>query len=307
MDSIPLNIEEDIGSSSQYGKQTTKSVYREYWSTGVLCLCVVLILTAILIGSIGLARGTEAQAQIQSELSLRQEIAQHDAESLTFAGRSISLSHVYESGKPRVLILCAKETYHRVGVNESLQELSETIDEVYETSLRNHDFYHVNVRMRFTFTELPKKKKLKTTGTLTESTKKAILFEYNVTSNFAAFSTVKLQELEFETHRHSLRALRTIVLCSPSSQRCGESTDEENSLFIMSGEEELSFDIPQLPLTTTTSQKIDDDDEEVDMQLISDILGIRMYNLVFYQKESTNNNDSVTEKKILTIEPNKCV
>lgn len=303
MDSIPLNIEEDIGSGSQYGKQTTKSLYREYWSTGVLCLCVGLILTAILIGSIGLARSTQAQAQIQSELSLRQEIAQHDAESLTFAGRSISLSHVYESGKPRVLILCAKETYHRMGVNESLKELSETIDEVYEMSLRNHDFYHVSVRMRLTFTELPKKKKLKTTDTLTETTKKAILLEYNVTSNFDAFSTVKLQELEFETHRHSLRALRTIVLCSPSSQRCGESTDEENTLFIMSGEEELSFDIPQLPFATT-SQKIDD---EEDMQLISDIVGIRVYNLVFYQKESIN-NDSVVEKKILTIEPTtKCV
>jgi hypothetical protein len=302
MDSVPLNMEEEIG-GTQYGKQTPKSAYREYFSSGILCLCMILILTAILIGSIGLARSDRAQAQIQSDMSLRQKIAQHDAESLPFAGRSISLSNAYKTGKPRVLLLCAMATYHRMDANASLKVLSETIDEIVETPLQSHSFYHVSVQMRLTFTELAKKKKLKTTETLSESTKRAILLEYNVTSNFATFSTVKLQELEFETRRHSLRALRTIVLCSSTStQRCDETT--ENTTVIMSGEEELSFDIPQLP---GFNQKVDgnDDDEEEEIALISDILGIRMYNLVFYEKKSIN-NDSVMEKKILTIEPNKC-
>ena len=306
MDSIPLNMEEEIG-DTQYGKQTPKSAYREYFSSGVLCLCVILILTAILIGSIGLARNDHTQAQIQSELSLRQKIAQHDAESLPFVGRSISLSNAYKTGKPRVLLLCAMATYHRLDANASLKVLSETIDEIVETPLLNHYFYHVSVQMRLTFTELAKKKKLKTTETLSESTKKVILLEYNVTSNFATFSTVKLQELEFETRRYSLRALRTIVLCSSilRQQRCDETT--ENTTVIMSGEEELSFDIPQLP---GVNQKVDDNDDdeavaEEEIALISDILGIRVYNLVFYEKKSTNNG-SVVEKKILTIEPNKC-
>lgn len=291
MESVHLHNEEEQ-QHSVYGKQNTTSrgICREYGPMVVLLLCIALIMTAVFVGSFGLAKSNQVQAQVQQELSLRQEIAQHDAEVLPFMSKSIALTDAYKTGKPRILSLCTMASYYQTNNNTSrfVSLDKTTIDEVCEEPLKNYNFYHVSVKLRLTFTELLKKKKLKTTGILTEAKTKAILLEYNVTSNFAAFTTVKLQELEFDTYHHSLNALRTIVLCSNAPNALAEKCDRAaigNSLFIMHGEEELSFDIPQMAPT-----------EEVNETEKTDIHNIRMYNLVFYH----------LEEKILTIEPNKC-
>jgi hypothetical protein len=309
MESVHLHMEES-------NTKQTRGLCREYWTTFLLFFCIALIVTAIFVGSFGLAKGNQVQAQIENELSLRDEIARHDAESLPFMGHSIALSEAYKSGKPRILSLCMMASYyHETNASflVALDKEATRIDTLTESPMKDYAFYHVSARLRLTFTELLKKKKLKTTGVLSEAKKKAILLEYNVTSNFATFSTVKLQELEFDTRRHSLSALRTIVLCSNNpyaiAQRCDETVSSSSSLLLLHGEEELSFHIP---LIGDRKNPIDEaDDEEEAMAFSSEILGIRMYNLVFYSavdnhRHVTNTTAIYEERKLLTIEPTKC-
>lgn len=298
--------EEGLGDTAT-ARTGSRWPYREYWSLMLVCLCVGLVIVALILGSYGVSKSNQIQAQIQSEMSLRQEIAQHDAESLPFATRSIALSGVYRSGKPRVLSLCTLASYHAPsnGTTTLVPLQDETISEISEGSLRTHRFYHLNVHLRLTFAELTKKKKLKTTGVMSESRKKAILLEYNLTSNYVDFSTIKLEELEFDTRSASLHALRTIVLCSNSpyavAHRCNEA--QTKTALVIRGEEELSFDIPRL--LTPPSREEEEEEEEDEEE--NEILGIRMYNLVFYRMVTQNASRAIYEEtRLMTLEPSKC-
>lgn len=315
MESVKLQgVEEDeiAGIRSRYPTAKVGGYpYREYWSLFILCFCVGLILLAVFLGSFGLGKANRIQAQIEGEMTLRQEIAQQQSEVLPFGTKSIALSSVYKSGKPRILSLCNLASYHArsdAPLGEPLLSLNETIDEL--IALKNHVFYHLKAHLRLTFTELTKKKKLKTTGVLMEEKKKAILLEFNLSSNFQRFSTVKLQELEFDTHERSLSSLRQVVLCSNSPFAIAQRCDLSKEGLKISGEEELSFDIPSLEDSTRKRKQPDDDKEdkdEEDDEEDKEIEGIRIYNLVFYQSIGTGSNTTtVKERKIMTLEPTKC-
>lgn len=271
-----------------------------------------------------------------------------------------SLMSVMTSNKKKVYPLCYLNVfYSKNGTSKDpLYPLTETIAEILEGDMKNYYYYQLNIKLRLTFnvdaSSILGGGTVKTNPRLKfiDVSRKYMTIDYNITSNFGYFSTIKLEELEFNVDEQSIKPITNSILCTnnpniaTTSMRCdklisnnilalhrSELTPVFNSLM---DEEEI---VKKKHMTTTTSLNIKNDEEMLFYdQLKSNILGVRLYNIVFYQQEytdnnnpyDTNNNDDnipdrirknrtappvlhsrlnnkhYRERKVLTIQPRKC-
>lgn len=275
----------------------------------------------------------------------------------TLATRMVTISALGDGTTPgqRRHMLCAGQSYYsKVATGEELHVLTQTIQELREGGMKDFYYYHVSAHI-----------KLSRTRALAAKRQKSYLaIDYNITSSFGRVSTVRLEELEFNTLDQSLGAMRSIVLCTNNPfldvQRCDAALTKRNILTLY-GQESVPLVIAlqkeakkqKTPVTLATGrddaalhaeQVVDlldgDEDEDVDEEVSSasspsshrdkqrrEVIGQRMYNIVFYQNEDTttttvsssrknkthphgtgslDNADSYKEKRILTLEPIQC-
>lgn len=187
----------------------------------------------------------------------------------------------------RGITLCAIQSYHTPS-NSLLPPkplLTETIDEIRETEMKHHSYYHIGIRLYLSVSD----------GKLT------IL--YNMSSTLMPFSTIRLEELEFDTEKNILGALRSIVLCSNNldlnaAQRCDDKAlITKRKLFELHGEDVVPLSMLEEDLAQATT---------VDLETINGGNSLRMYNIVFYTQDEKDTQLERKETRILTVEPLQC-
>jgi hypothetical protein len=319
------------------------------WATWAFFLCLGLIVVFFVIAAVALGRTEEVHHTMNAQMAAKQEELDNHIDSLPFTDRLFPLASVLHLTKPRVLNLCALTSYYATsgGPNEPLNRLTESIDDIRSAKMSPYKYTHLSSRLRLIFNA-----KIHTEGKKHKK-KKLFTLQYNLTSSFIHFSSVKLQELEFDTLSQSVGPLREILLCSnnPALNNDDDDDDDEDkvprcdallskrNLLVIHGQKILPIVIarkpfsvsdPPLPPNDTSRLKEqavynldEDDDEEEDdeneekkykQNQKEDLLGLRMYNLVFYQIDegaiSTKTRNNVTslykEHRVITIEPDQC-
>lgn len=258
-----------------------------------LCLFIVVLVGIIAIIAItGLGRSTNNQHALNAYITQWHEMEEERNSHAEMASRMITLN---DRKSTRSIILCGRQTYHKDNAlaNDTYKNLgTQSINEMRETQLKHHAYYHVNVRLLLTIKEGENKK---------ETSQLTVL--YNISSTLVPpFSTVRLEELEFNTRDHSIGPVRSIVLCSNNPdidvQRCDESITKRK-LFVLHGEDTVPLDIESLSPPSKIKQEstvtIDPESEK--------LRNLRMYNIVFYLSKV---DDLQSETRILTIEPLQC-
>jgi len=326
--------------------------------------CVIsfsaFILIFVIIAIVASAQSNNVEHHMHQQFTHWQTTmdAQQEQED-TLATKMVTMSALDGTPGQRRLMLCARQSYYSkkgeqvlLAKENELHVLEQSIEELREGEMKDFYYYHVSAHMKLSLTS----------SLMAKHQKSYLTIDYNITSSFGRVSTVRLEELEFNTLDQSLGAMRSIVLCTNNPfldvQRCDASLTKRNIL-TLHGQESVPLvialqkekkqqqkNVASGGGTTTTGrdaiiheeQTVDlldaeeDDDEEVSSSPHKDkqrreVIGQRMYNIVFYQNEGTDsytaattasrknkthgtgsldNADSYKEKRILTLEPIQC-
>lgn len=303
------------------------------WATWA-CIFVfgAFFLTIFIIAVVANVQSNNVEHHVHSQFMQWQTTMDEQQEQQdTLATNMVTMSLLSSKGRvQRRVMLCARQSYYsKEAEGDKLHALTQSIEEIREREMKDFYYYHVSAHLRLNLEE----------GGVAH--KSHLIIDYNITSSFGRISTIRLEELEFNTVDQSLGAMRSIILCSnnPFSdvQRCDASLTKRNIL-AMHGQEKIPLVIalkPQSPPSATLheEQVIDLGGEEEEAEETThkqkqrrEILDQRMYNLVFYQAEATvtdslspqnnktrihgssslYNANSYKEQRILTLEPTQC-
>lgn len=306
------------------------------WATW-LCIFVfsAFFLTIFIIAVVANVQSNNVEHHVQSQFMQWQTTMDEQQEQQdTLATNMVTMSLLSSKGRvQRRVMLCARQSYYNkkgdaaAAVDDEenkLHVLSQSIEEIREREMKDFYYYHVNAHLRLSLAHEKKEKS-------------QLMIDYNITSSFGRISTIRLEELEFNTADQSLGAMRSIILCSNNPfldvQRCDGALTKRNIL-ALHGQETIPLVIalPEPPVSTTTlheEQVVDleeeEEEEETSHKQRREILDQRMYNIVFYQTEvlasgslvqknrthvhgsgSLYNTNSYKEHRILTLEPTQC-
>lgn len=253
-----------------------------------ICLGVVsVILIVLVLSSVGVFRSTNNQQALNTLFAEWHQATEERNSHAESATRMITLDG--ESQYQRSATLCGIQTFHKDPGDSLYRPLTtETIAQL----VKNHTFNHVNSRLQLSII----------TANAVEETSKSkkeraqLKMTYNITSTLLppSFTSVRLEELEFNTRDQSLGALRTIVLCSSSDPQSDilpcDAFITKRRLFSLHGEDSVSF---------SASKKTVKEEQTINLLDNDDLRTLRMYNIVFY-------HSAQPETPILTTEPIQC-
>lgn len=317
------------------------------WAWGAY-LCVVFIFLGVfffILAAVALGQSNHVKHHVEMRLSQFQETFEEQQtlrdglSAKTVPIGALGKKHS-DATKQRHVALCASQSYYSkkgdalLLNDDRLEVLTQTIDEIRHGDMKDYYYYHIHARLVLSTTTMASPK---------AQNRVYLVMTYNITSSFGRFSTVRLEELEFNAVDQSIGAMRSIVLCTNNPfmdvQRCDASLTRRNIL-ALGGEESVPLEIalPLTTVTTTTPKETETVHQEglVDFEEEGDeeknhkekqrrqVMGLRLYNLVFYQAEeeiiATPENktrshattgsldiaDSYKEERILTLEPVQC-
>ena len=266
-----------------------------YWYGLYFCLGIVAIIVVILIiSSVGLGRSTNNQNTLNTYIAEWHEMMEERNSHAEMSSRMIALNNDARLSQRSFFLCTGTLTFHRDGTasNATFKALgTETIEEMKGTQLKSHLYYHVTAHLMLVISEGDKKK---------EKTQLTVL--YNISSTLVPpFSSVRLEEMEYNTHDHSIGALRTIILCSNNPdlnvQSCEESITKRK-IFVLHGEDTVPLAIVPLPPNKIKQETTVDLSEEPEA-----LRSLRMYNIVFYIAKA---GVTQSEDRILTVVPLQC-
>ena len=299
--SVPLQAQQTIyARKDDQPSQSTGGFGRGYsWGAYICIFLFVVFGIFAIISSVSLDKANNNQHELNSYIE-----QWHQAEEERNAHAELSTKTIAMEGEKRAITLCARQSYHTI--QDKLVPLTESIESIKSPSMKDHSFYHINVRMRLY---------LETRDTSSKKDKRQLTISYNVTSSFKSFSTIQLEELEFSAIDHSVGPMRTIVLCSNNEEidveRCDASIKKKHTL-ILRGEEvvpliisPLSNSIRKEGMQDIEPTDEDEDDEEQTTEKRQPI-GLRMYNIVFYESEANGTSKAIKEHRSVTLEPLQC-
>jgi hypothetical protein len=306
--SVPMQAQQHTiyARKDDYATQTTGGFGRGYSWGAYICIFLVIVFGIFAILSIiGVDKSNNNQH------ALNTYIAQwHQAEEERNAHAELSTKTIVMEGEKRAITLCALQSYHTL--ENKLVPLTETIETIKSPSMKDHSFYHINVRMRLY---------LETRDSSSKKDKRQITISYNVTSSFKSFSTIQLEELEFSAMDHSVGPMRTIVLCSNNEeidvQRCDDSITTKRNTLLLRGEEVVPLVISPVSnaIRKEGMQDIEPEDEDADdntqttgndKPIKLQPIGLRMYNIVFYESDTNSTSKVIKEHRSVTLEPLQC-
>jgi len=244
-------------------------------------ICIGLVVLGIIssiIAVVGLALTNHNQQTMDSFISQWHATEEERKNHADLPSRMIAVSE-----KQRGTTLCAIQTYHtEAGVHRPL--VTQTIEDIRAPAMKDHSFHHVNARLYLSI-EMDYESK---------NARPLLNIMYNMTSTLKTFSTIRLEELEFDTTTNAIGPMRSIVLCSNNvelnaAQRCDDKALlTKRNLFVFHGQ-----DAVPLHIVSQEATKLQLEEEEP-------LISLRMYNIVFYTQEA------LKETRILTIEPLQC-
>ena len=303
------------------------------WAGWVCIGFIVLGVVFSIIAIVSLVQSNHVQSGVNQQMaSIRETLA------LQQSSQSKLETKVVVMNTHRQPLLCSLKSYYSkkgealLENGDTLEPLTQTIEALRHADMKEFYYYHVSAWLRLSVTS-------------DKLHKEYLNIEHNITSNFGHLSSVMLEELEFDTLDQSLGATRSIVLCTNNPfldvQRCDGSLTKRNIL-ALHGQERVPLLIT-LPLPTNVTRKQEaivleqeEDEEDIVMDESPDhahknkqrreVIGLRMYNLVFYQAEeslhavvpsvptkarthgsgSLDTANSYKEKRILTIDLPQC-
>jgi len=143
---------------------------------------------------------------------------------------------------------------------------------------------------------------------------------YEVATNYAQFSTVKLLVTSEDIYKKVPRLRQEIVICSNkpgSSRQCSRRTTVDN-LMLMNNTLRVPMEQPSQTVGNTTGAHTEGEDLQMDAaqslkQLERDIASNRLFHILFYREASDNSEtlgrddvDEYNEYLALIIEPSTC-
>jgi hypothetical protein len=242
-------------------------------------------------------------------------------------------SSILSSNNPSILLFGAFEVYYTKTGNpgEEFHSIEKkTIKDLQSVDLKDVYYSPIKVSLSVEFNARVTEGKTTRIGTNNRENK-YMSFNYNITSRHIHFSTIKLVELEFDTLDQSLKPVRSIILCTKNPQviesttRCEHFVNNGNILTLY-GEKVII--IPETGPkegkeknnSTTEEEKKDEvsyqtrhNERSREQSQQDEIMGIRMYNIVFYEQIIVNATSSTRgstvsykEREMLTIVPTLC-
>jgi hypothetical protein len=231
-------------------------------------------------------------------------------------GRTLSVASQLALDVPVLTRMCEEQMYYaaRGTANDTLHKLKATIDDITGEPLASYYHYAVSAAVDIEVgADVARQLETATKAMFKlNSEVKYMSFAYNVTTDYPFFSSIRLQELEFNPFEHAWRNARQIVLCSNSaavsSLRCDRHGDEK---IITVHNTKWRPVVPGAPVTEKKpavpdsrvrtaqpkprTQSADSEEELFDLIESPDssptridaqkdeIMGKRLYNVVFYR------------------------
>lgn len=289
------------------------------WAVWLVCAGIgTLLLVFFIIAAVGLGQSNTTQSHVNFQMAqIREEIEAQQSQLVKSDSRMV-LTSAIKQGKQRQL--CALQSYYSkkgealLQNGDRLEPLTQTIGEIREGEMKSFYYYHVSARVRLSMGQ-------------DKAHREYLTVDHNITSNFARFSSIRLEELEFNTLDQSLGPMRSIALCTNNPfldvQRCDASLTKRNILALHGHENvPLLITLQQQPANTMHQEQTiklnpnEDDDSELEEASGGDdtpdrlhrrkqrreVIGLRMYNVVFYQSEEVKQiaslAPSVTKQRI---------
>lgn len=287
-----------------YGRKEESSHATSYcrgysWAT-YICIGVFIVFGIVaILATVGVDKANSNANALNAQIE-----QWHQVEEERNAHAEVASKTIVMDGEKRAITLCVLQSYHLI--ENKLVPLVESIESIRSDAMKDHDYYHVNVRLRLSF-------ETRDTNTNSKKDKRELTISYNVTSSFMPFSSVRLEELEFNPLNHRAGPMRTIVLCSNDNEdldveRCDTSLTKRQTL-LLQGETTVPLVIAPLSMHKEAIQDLDqaakEDDGEPEKGKRQQI-GLRMYNIVFYQSESNGTSKRMKEQRSITLEPLQC-
>ena len=253
-------------------------------------ICICLVIAGLIIGIIAVV---SIALTSHNQQTMNTFIAQwHTTEEERLNHADLPSRMIAVSERQRGITLCAIQTYHTEsgGIHRPL--LTQTIEEIRSSEMKGHTFHHINVRLYLSIETDPEGK----------FDRPHLSIMYNMTSTLKPFSTIRLEELEFDTQTNAIGPMRSIVLCSNNvelnaAQRCDDKALlSKRNLFVFHGQDTVTL----LIVSPATPEKDVKTQATVDLQEEEPLISLRMYNVVFYTQEL------LKETRVLTIEPLQC-
>lgn len=262
-------------------------------------------------------------------------------------GRTVAVSAQMLPDTSTLTRLWERQMYYttRGTANDTLHKLKESIDTLTSEPFSTYYHYDISVELDIEVGDAVARELAQAAQKLGKFNGDVayMSFTYNITTNYPYFSTIKLQELEFNAYEQTWVNLRQIVMCSntgaaTSAMRCDRHGDEK--IVTVHNRKWRPVD-PSRPAAATKkpvetgvrtappkprTQSADNDDEIFDLIESGDnsptridaqkaqLTGRRLYNAVFYRPLPSDRlymahqmgtaSQLAREEKILTLELN---
>lgn len=319
----------------------TKKQSPSHWSGyfgyygAYFCVFFVILTLFIVLVTVPwyLARTDNLAYTLNQQIAQMNSDRQSDDNNQMISSKLITLSSILSAKTVKVLSLCHLGIYYtkKGAQNDTFHKVDESIDEVSNRTMKDYYYYPTSVKVRMTFNS-----HLNTPQLRVKENNKDILIDYNVTSSYIYFSTIALQELQFNIDEYSVKKTRTILLCSNNPdyvniRRCDVLRYNKMKLHqskrvpLLNNQENFAnsnYHDPSISNTTGDDEDEDDidgvsDEYDHDDAQFDEIKGLRMYNIVFFKELDPDTptrggngqrsaKGTYKEERILTIEPNIC-
>jgi hypothetical protein len=324
---------------------------------------VSLVIVGLILSSVALGKVDSFIEMVSSKvLQLQYDGTMTQGFISSETGSLISLAFLFKTNKPLVVMLCSLNQLYTLTNQESEPLKSangKSISELTDLDLKDAYYSSISSRIKIIYNVDTKDSDVP----FSTKRKKYMSIHYNITSRLTYFSTVKLVELEFDTPDQSIRVPRSIPLCSNNpnileTKRCDQLVSRQN-IMLLHGEVRVALfssylserdglpgptapsiphsskmpsQPPQLKPKTqppTEGDEIvygpdnDDKGQSWNEKQTEDIMGERVYNIIFYRQEKATDpkvpsspTDGTAkpretrpifrEREVLSIEPSKC-
>ena len=236
-------------------------------------------------------------AQIKENTNI--ENSENSLSSLSLSNTLFSLMSVYKTVKIKKLSLCHLNIYytHKGLYNDTLNTLNQTITQMNDGDMKN--YYYNPLSIKFDLTYNYDVSKIGNPQVRLLSDKRWLKFDYNITSNYAYFSTIRFLESEIDIYDQSIKTIRNIVLCSNNPNLFKIKCDSlfRDDIFAFHNEEVtliyenlMAEENNKNTKTKENNNSFDvNNDANIDQKQYiykqrEEIMGIRIFNIIFYKQ-----------------------
>lgn len=322
---------------------TRRCSFEWSWATWCCLFFVAVVLTSLVVGSVALGKIDTMVTQMSQQLVQKHyQTLLRDGIQVSETGSLFSLASIFRQQRPSVLMLCSMSQFYTLGntADEPLFSTSrKSIAELSGPELKDAYYSAIASRLRIVYNVDPQDYP----QWRLDARRKFMSVSYNITSRLTHFSTIKLVELEFDTPDQSIRTPRSLILCTnnpaePEIQRCDQVITKQGIMLVhgervtplfntMSSERDDPQPTRQPPLppgsppvkaTQGKSHQPDPNDKNNNVAYVTsddertwnekqseEIMGERVYNIIFYRMERSASGSptttTVTEQPVASI------